>query len=106
MGETDVKKIERVLKKVNTAYKTLTTVILANIIVMLGVVWWASNIDTRVDSVEKKCNKNEVALKDKVDYEGMPWQYNEYHTNYMWAIMWGQEPPDPPYNTRGVAPNL
>ena len=34
------------------------------------------------------------------------WRYNDYFTRYLWAERWSQSLPNPPYNERGVAPNL
>jgi len=101
MCENEVKAIESALKKVNGVYKVLITVILANIIVLIGVVWWASNIDSRVTHIEQ----DEVEIKKNM-ISPTDWKYNDYFTRYLWAERWQQTLPNPPYNTRGVAPNL
>jgi Mg2+/citrate symporter len=99
MSDTDIKRIELALKKVNNVYKLLITIMIANIIVLFGVAWWASSIDARVTHLEK--DEAEI-IENMID--PMVWKYNDYFTRYLWAERWGQPLPEQPI--RGIAPNL
>ena len=96
MSETEIKSVESALKKVNNVYKIMITVMIANIVVIIGSVWWASDINTRVSHIET----DEVEIKAKM-IDQTDWKYNDYRTTYMWAERWGWELPPSPFNTRG-----
>ena len=107
MSEQDVKAIEAALKKVNNVYKIMITVMITNILVIIGVVWWASAIDYRVGQNEKDQERINTAMEKRVELiDETSWKYNDYFTRYLWAERWQQTLPEPPYNTRGPGPKI
>ena len=92
---------EKELKSLRNLLKGVITALIVNIIVIIGGVWWASAIDQRVSHIESE----EIEIKENMIDENV-WKYNDYFTRYLWAERWNQTLPEPPYNTRGAAPNL
>ena len=98
---------EQELKSVKKLLRALWLMIAANIIVIIGVVWWASAIDYRVGQNEKCQEEINATLEKRVEMiDETSWKYNDYFTRYLWAERWNQTLPDPPYNTRGPGPKI
>lgn len=102
MSEQDLtQRLEQQIKSSKAWSKALFSIILVNIAVILGGVWWASNIDSRVSSIEK----DEIEIMDSM-IDKTSWKYNDYFTRYLWAERWGQTLPEPLHPTRSGSPNL
>ena len=98
---------EQELKSVKKLLRALWLMIAANIIVIIGVVWWASAIDYRVGQNEKDQERINTTLEKRIEMiDETSWKYNDYFTRYLWAERWNQTLPDPPYNTRGPGPKI
>ena len=94
---------EQEIKSFRKLFVTVVIALATNIIVIFGVVWWASSIDLRVTKIEK----DEVMIKETM-IPTTSWTYNDYFTRYLWAERWGQPLPNSPNTSRGqgIAPNL
>ena len=93
MGDKEYKSLKWILR-------TVIGALIANIAIILTAVWFMSDINRRVTTLEK----DEIEIKESMIDE-TDWKYNDYFTRYLWAERWGQEKPKPPYSSRGV-PNL
>jgi len=93
--------LQSALKSVKRINKAVISIMIVNIVVILGAVWWAASIDQRVTHIEKDEAEIKEAMVDRTS-----WKYNDYFTRYLWAERWNQSLPEPPYNIRGAAPNL
>lgn len=102
MSDAELKQV----KKLNSTLKIFWTLIAANIVTIFFAVWFISDMNRRVTTLEKNQIEIRELVKDKVGCDDMAYVYNNYYTTYMWAVMWGLDLPEPPYNIRGKVPNL
>ena len=94
MSEHELKTIKRLIRSIWTS-------VIVNAILIFSAVWYLSALEQRVSHLEK----DEATIIDNM-INKETWKYNDYFTRYLWAERWEQTLPQPPYNTRGVAPNL
>ena len=94
MGDREFKQLKTTLRLVWVALGT-------NVIAIIGAVWFLSGMSSDITH-----NKEEIKTLKETCIDQTSWKYNDYFTRYLWAERWSQTLPDPPYNTRGVAPNL
>lgn len=100
MSENEFKQLKSVLRIVWIALGT-------NIVVILGAVWFISAMHENVKANARAIERIQTeCVEEAVKRSDMDWRYNDYFTRYLWAERWNQALPDPPYNMRGVAPNL
>ena len=92
---------EKEFKTLKWLFRTVIAALIANIGIIVAAVWFMSAINQRVTTIEK----DEIEIKQNMINE-TDWIYNDYFTRYLWAERWSQPLPEPPYNTRGIAPNL
>jgi len=88
-------------KRLKFTLRAVWIALAGNIVVIFGAIWFMA-------SQHKDIQQNRDKIRDLQEncIDQTSWKYNDYFTRYLWAERWGQDLPDPPYNTRGVAPNL
>ena len=89
------------LKSVKRLVRAIWTSVLVNIALLLSAVFYLGVMEGRVSHLE---SEQDQIIKNEINQES--WKYNDYFTRYLWAERWNQALPSPPYNTRGVAPNI
>ena len=98
------------VKKIRALFRAVIIALVGNAAVIAGAIWFMSALNQRVAVLEDGCAKTKEDVvelrKNKVGIDDMTLKYNNYYTTYMWAVMWGHELPEPPYNIRGVVPNM